>query len=46
MADPPKADPPADQDLGGMIIFVPALELEWECGFEIDILFEPDEEAA
>lgn len=28
--------------MGGLITFVPDLELEWECGFEIEIVFEPE----
>jgi len=31
--------------MGGLITFVPDVELEWELGFEIEIVFEPDEEA-
>lgn len=32
--------------MGGLITFVPALELEWELGFEVEVVFEPDQEAA
>jgi len=30
-------------DMGGLITFVPDVDLEWELGFEIDIVFTPDE---
>ena len=45
MADPAEGKPEADQDMGGMITFVPDLSLDgmWlGLPFEIDIEFEAD----
>ena len=43
MADPAEEKPEASQDMGGLIMFIPDISLEWELGFEIDIVFEGEE---
>lgn len=43
MADPAQDEPETDQDLGGMITFIPDVALEWELPFEIEVVFEGDE---
>ena len=30
-------------DMSGLITFVPAVELEWDLGFEIEVIFEAEE---
>ena len=41
MADTDKDEP--FTDMGGLITFIPDVELEWELGFEIEVVFDPDE---